>query len=220
MPIIFIKNIDKHTKLGLYSIPPHECLASKCPIDINEDIKTKCYSRRQEIAAEYLLLYELSKDERLRISHEQSGRPVLLQIKNNNEICKSKYKISISHTKGYVSIIISTVNNVAVDIEYKCNRIHKIKDRFLSSKELNEIKLSEYECIDHKTTRLLLYWCAKETVYKFYSDEMLTFQNMKVEPILHIHKVGEIGCKNLINNMQLNIQYMQTPEYLLTYTIG
>ena len=48
------------------------------------------------------------------IEHEYSGKPFI-------SICgkTTNYKIGISHTKGYVSVIVSTTQQVSVDIEYQ-----------------------------------------------------------------------------------------------------
>lgn len=53
------------------------------------------------------------------ISHNSDGKPFI-----------EGYNISISHTKGYVAIIISRFFEVGVDIEYPADRVLRIASRF------------------------------------------------------------------------------------------
>ena len=111
-----------------------------------------------------MLEYEISMgepsgaDNTVEIKHEESGKPLL-----------DGWHISISHTKGYVAVMLSKTREVGVDIEYVSERIKRIADRFLRPDE-------HAECISD----LLIHWCAKETVYKLYSEQDLTFQQMKI----------------------------------------
>lgn len=111
-----------------------------------------------------MLEYEISLGEPLRadntveIKHEESGKPLL-----------EGWHISISHTKGYVAVLLSKTREVGVDIEYVSERIKRIADRFLRPDEYAE-----------SINELLIHWCAKETIYKLYSEQDLTFQQMKV----------------------------------------
>ncbi len=57
------------------------------------------------------------------------------------------YHISISHTLGYVAVILSRDYEVGVDIEYVSDRVNRISSRFLRDDEvfadLTEISLEE-----------------------------------------------------------------------------
>ena len=103
-----------------------------------------------------------TKAQVLEIKHEESGKPLL-----------EGWHISISHTKGYVAVMLSKTREVGVDIEYVSERIKRIADRFLRPDEHAE-----------RISDLLIHWCAKETIYKLYSEQDLTFQQMKVVGLL------------------------------------
>lgn len=95
------------------------------------------------------------------ITHNEDGKPFI-----------KGYNISVSHTKGIVAILLSKHLQVGIDIEYYSDRIKKIAERFLRPDE-----------IYNETSDLLTVWCAKEAVYKLYSEQHLTYQEMKVDVI-------------------------------------
>ena len=72
--------------------------------------------------------------------------------------------------KGFVAILLSKHLQVGIDIEYHSDRIQKIAQRFLRSDEKYTL-----------TSDLLTVWCAKEAVYKLFSEQHLTYQEMKVD---------------------------------------
>lgn len=208
MSTIYIKDIDQHTQLGLYSIDADLRIEQACPTIICKDLQKKSTTRQQETAAVYMLLREMIGRHDFVIEHESSGKPFI-------SICgkPSNYKIGISHTKGYVSVIVSTTQQVSVDIEYHSDRVQRIASRFLREDEMEDINK-----LTPSSTLLLLYWCAKETVYKLYSNTSLTFQNMKASYIGNIKDKGEFACKNLLNEEVIRINYILDNNLVLTYS--
>ena len=144
------------------------------------------------------------------IGHEPSGKPYV-----------EGYKIGISHTKGFVSVILSTSCDVAVDIEYINTRVLRIADRFLREDEKpNALQFSKEKKekgdkdVVPDVIPTLLFWCAKETIYKLYSDERLTFQNIK---IMDAEQGGALCGNNLITGESVRIDYTFNNDYVLTY---
>ena len=151
--LLSIENVADDVLLGLWQMEDDPSLK------IREQERKAI---RELVAA--MLEYETSMgepsgaDNTVEIKHEESGKPLL-----------DGWHISISHTKGYVAVMLSKTREVGVDIEYVSERIKRIADRFLRPDE-------HAECISD----LLIHWCAKETVYKLYSEQDLTFQQMKI----------------------------------------
>lgn len=110
--------------------------------------------RRQEWLAVRVLLKELLGEE-TQIAYRPNGAPYLPD---------RKLHISISHTKGYVAVMLDERFPVGIDVEYLSDRVHKIRSRFLCPEE--------EEMIDavHETEHLLVCWCAKETLFKLISQ--------------------------------------------------
>ena len=217
MSIVFIKNIAPHTKIGLWKIECSEHLESACPPSARRVILGKCKSRQTETFAVYSLLKEMTGRDNLIIEHEPSGRPFITTFQDEGEKPLG-WNIGISHTKGYAAVILSEDDAVSVDIEYRSARIEKIADRFLRNDENDNIKKLGNENGNIRTTRLLLYWCAKETVYKYFSDTRLTFQNICVEYTEKDDvKEGCFSCKNIINGETLDIHYIQNENFVMTW---
>ena len=105
--------------------------------------------RRQERFASRVLLKELLGEE-ARVDYHSTGAPFLA--------CVPLY-ISISHTKDYVAVILDK-RPTGIDIEYRSDRILKIRSRFMNPEEEAGIDL------EHEVEHLLIHWCAKETLFK------------------------------------------------------
>ena len=80
--------------------------------------------RRQERFASRVLLKELLGEE-VRVDYHSTGAPFLA--------CVPLY-ISISHTKDYVAVILDK-RPTGIDIEYRSDRILKIRSRFMNPEE-------------------------------------------------------------------------------------
>lgn len=123
--------------------------------------------RRQEFLTSRVVL-KLIMDSENGISHNEDGKPA---IEGNS------MKISISHTCGYLAILLHSDLNVGIDIEQKREKIFRVKNRFLSQEELaNTDKANE---MDH----LLLQWSAKESMFKMMNQRDIDFQtDLHIEP--------------------------------------
>ena len=95
--------------------------------------RLKADSRRMEYVAVRVLLKTLLGRE-LHIAHEPSGKPYLVE---------GGYRISISHTKGYVAVALHKSLCPGVDIEYFAERVKKVASRFVRKDELQGV--SRYE---------------------------------------------------------------------------
>ncbi len=127
------------------------------------------------------------------LTHDDSGKPVL-----------AGFHISISHTVfktgGYAAIMLSRHHDVGIDIEYRSERIMKIAARFLRSDE------KPVSVTDH-----LVCWCAKEAVYKLYSADDLTYQQMRV--------AGDMSeVMNMKRGVAVPIHTIANDRFVLVYS--
>lgn len=148
-------------------------------------------ARQRERKAVNDMLKELAGDKKL--THNEAGKPQL-----------EGFNISISHTVtksgGFAAIMLSSEHNVGIDIEYKINRVMKIASRFLRGDE-HPVTVDEH----------LVYWCAKEAVYKLYSDDDLTYQQMRVNAAM-------TEVDNLKRGVVSKVSSVITDEFVLVYT--
>lgn len=217
MPLLYIERIDEYTQLGTWLFDACTHIEDVCPPDVYNQTRTMCNNRQKETAAVYALLNEMLGRGGWIIDHEDSGRPILRH---------SDMEISISHTKNYASIILSKQNRVAVDIEYISDRICKIEDKFMrgdeqaySRKLMQQIAIAK-NSNTNKACILLLFWCAKETMYKYYSDEHLALQDIKIEQITSNGiDNGNIICQNTLSGETKTLVYKVNNCTVLTYLV-
>lgn len=85
------------------------------------------------------------------VAYRNNGEPYL----EGSPLC-----VSISHTRNYVAVAIAPFR-IGIDIEYKSDRILRITQKFLTTSETSQLAQAT-----HKTDTALLFWCAKEALYK------------------------------------------------------
>lgn len=210
MALLFINEIDKDVRLGVWEMEENLNYEKFASLPFYDRLMGLSDGRRKETASVYSLLFAMTGNRNLVIGHEPSGKPYV-----------EGYKIGISHTKGFVSVILSTSCDVAVDIEYINTRVLRIADRFLREDEKpnafqfsKEKKENGDKDVVPDVIPTLLFWCAKETIFKLYSDERLTFQNIK---IMDAEQGGALCGNNLITGKSVRIDYTFNNDYVLTY---
>ena len=163
-------------------------------------------SRRKEFLAARLLLKKLiNKEERILYTIE--GKPYLA----NNQ-----FQLSISHTKGYVAVIVHPNQPVGIDIEYKSPRVLNIKHRFLSDEELS------YMPVNDGVNCLLTCWSAKESMFKIINESSVDFKEH-----LHLHpfdfqKNNRIHAFETRTNQKqaFNIHFKEYEDFVFTCICG
>lgn len=129
--------------------------------------KTTSEKRKQEWLAVRLLLKEMTGGEES-IEYHPNGAPF---------IPGSDYTISISHTKGYAALLLQKNVFAGIDIEYRSDRALKLKDRFLSPEESAHLDMADM------LTHALLYWSAKEVLFKMTGQENTDFRkHLRIDP--------------------------------------
>lgn len=148
--------------------------------------------RKREFLAVHALLREVMGHD-VEMTHLPSGKPVV-----------AEGQVSVSHTKGYAAIVFSPVDTVAIDIEYVSERVNRVAHRFIREDE---------EAGD--LYKRLILWSAKETAYKFFSEDNLLFYDMRVFPFAVSDKVCKL--ENRKRGCTLDIHFELTGDYVLTY---
>jgi len=170
MPLILLKNIDDGV-IGLWKISEeleelHQ-LAGLSPQDLNTYSGISALHRKKEWLATRALLNNLVT-KYSPIKYHNDGRPYPET---------GQYNISISHTTGFVAVMVHEHLIPGIDIELTARQVGRVASRFLSP--------GEQEACSEKTgfsnQRLLLHWCAKEAVFK-----MVPFSNIEFSTDIHI----------------------------------
>jgi len=170
--------------------------------DIDRVESYRLESRKQEFLAARCLIKEIIGQEPI-IDYLQSGKPV---IKN------SDYKISISHTKGFVAVAFSKQLFAGVDIEYPSERVARVFKRFVSDEE--ELFIPENKRVEYYT----MLWCLKESMYKMYDRKSSIFNvNFICHPFT-LQKQGEIEATfDFEDRRKFSFDYITTDDFYLVY---
>ena len=174
MAVVNIREVYPGVSLGLWQMDESpeqlfDLYPHLLPYRSSLDDKYKNDGRKLEFLAIRALMYEM-----LRVNGASKG--LLSHAGDFTHNGQGKplfrgYHVSISHTKGYAALILSKKSEVAVDIEYMSDRVERIASKFLRKDE-------RADSLDSK----LVHWCAKETVFKLFSEENLLFEEMRVKP--------------------------------------
>ncbi|GHT17926.1 hypothetical protein FACS189429_3150 [Bacteroidia bacterium] len=157
--------------------------------------------QREQMAAKNVLETLLNKN--VEIIHDADGKPFL---KDNT------LKISISHSKTKIAVIIHPEKNVGIDIEEITPKILRIAPRFLSAKELATIAQS--------AENYTVAWAAKEAAYKITGKAAVDFSaSLEIQTLFAKSKTeGEIELKFLPQKLIIPFYYKILDNNVLVYS--
>jgi 4'-phosphopantetheinyl transferase EntD len=163
--------------MAVFSITPHKCgsviavwkieeseeeLLRQCAVPKDElealQYMTSPQRRRERLAVRALLNTVLG--EKAYLGHHDNGRPFL-----QNNVAN----ISITHTAQFAAIIYNPTLDVGIDMEALARHFGAVEKKALSGEE--RAWLSDR----HRHTQLCLIWCAKEALYKRFSEAGIDF---------------------------------------------
>lgn len=146
-------------------------------------------------------LLDLLFGEEVELSHFDDGKPYI----------KGKtIEISISHTKGYAAVARNPNGPIGIDIEYRSDRVLRIKSKFLSDRET----ALQQACNLDESDFCLLAWCVKEAAFKKCGLHEIDFKQHFVLSAINPDKVVLDVCKGNFST-QLTFDYLITPEWTL-----
>lgn len=212
MPISDIFHLNNEVQIGVWEITEStDELAQR--IQLNEaesrsfELFTNEKRKKEWLAIRNLLNY---MDQEASIVYLENGKP---RLGNKDGF------ISLSHTKGWVTIILHKKCDVGCDIERLTEKVIRIKEKFVSPSEQEKAKTHLNSIIYYS-----LIWSAKEAIYKLFS-EVVTLE-FKTQISIDLPKIlndrGKIEARVFFNREQKKIEldYHIQPEYVLVYTLN
>lgn len=161
--------------------------------------------RETEKKAAGHVVKEVLQDEALEICYHASGKPYL----------ENGIGLSVSHAYDKLAVLFSfDEHEVGVDIEKVRDKVLKIREKFLSARELHDLRDAEVE-------KYTLYWAAKEAIYKAHGTEGLLFaEQIAIEPFSAKEGTGEIIARVTREGSQKEycLMYHLLNDYVLVYT--
>lgn len=209
MPLVHQRVIAKDTELGIWKI--------------------------QEDESFFLQKMILSREDKLRIAdmHEVrriewlTGRWLVKKLAGRQSVCKtqhtgkpylenSKFQISISHSKGLVSVVVAP-KNVGIDIQKITPKVSRVAKKFMRTIEAASLQPESY--LEH----LHVYWGAKEALYKAYGMKGLDFKkHIHVNPFSY-QSQGQGNCKGLVAKNEyysdFDLHYEKYQEHILVFAL-
>lgn len=162
--------------------------------------------RKWEWLSVRALLFRLLGEHK-EVCYEPSGKPYLSD--------RSSF-ISISHTKGYVAVVLSPDRSVGIDIEQYAGRVHKVAHKYMREDE----PVSLYK--EDDTWSLLLHWSAKEVMFKCMDADEVDFRrHLRIEPFVPQEEGLFLGHEyRTAQQRQFRIHYLMHPDFVMTWHIG
>ena len=207
MPLL-LKHNDVDSLWGVWQMgESYEELCALLPPAMVAEAESRFQAphRRREWLSVRALLRELAGGD-CEILYQLSGKPYLSDASTF---------ISISHTRGYVAVILGR-KPVGIDIEQYGPRVHKVASRFMRTDEA----AVPFEGDD--TWSLLLHWSAKETMFKCLDSEAVDFQeHLRIFPFTPVRQ-GVFHAREYKTTARRTffIHYLLHPDFVLTWQVG
>ena len=138
------------------------------------------------------------------IHHTAGGKPILAD---------NSLKISFSHCKNWISVMVHPTFEVGIDIEKPTEQLMKIHTRFLGSEELLDFK--KYNDLNY----LRVVWSTKEALYKIIGESAYNFANqIRILPF-ELKQEGDLKAFFPKTGKEFLVHYQLTDHYTLAYSI-
>jgi phosphopantetheinyl transferase len=210
MPIVWSQNLAEKGKIAIWEISETDQeLYNMLQLDEKEEQHFQTLSKarqKQWLGSRVLLRTLLQTEEHIELIIDEHRKPFL-----NN----FPFEIAISHANHLAAVIIYEGKKVGVDIEKISERILKIKNKFLSSEELNFIAAA------NELEQLHVCWGVKESLFKLYGKGSLPFIDGIKIAAFEYDKTVEVAANIAIPAYQanFNVQYLKYEDFMLTWVI-
>lgn len=132
---------------------------------------------------------------------------------NKPHLIGGKEHISITHSYPYVAAQLHLEKPVGIDLENVTDKILKLEHKFLNEQETFDAR--------HNVVKLMVYWSAKEALYKIHGRRSLIFkEQLEIAPFeLETSGVlyGSIYENRMIEKVEL--YYKIDDRFLMVYTL-
>jgi 4'-phosphopantetheinyl transferase EntD len=211
MPVIFSKNISENCIVTLWKIEEEADYFLKY-LHIKEDNLETCSKATHPIKQlEWLASRTCVKYTVELLEHTYQG--IEKDEHNNPYLSDIQGFVSLSHTSNYAVAIVSLEEEVGIDIEKISDKLSRVAHKFLSE--------SERLHAGDDLFKLCIYWCAKESLYKWYGKKNLSFkENIYIEPFEDNPTMvkGEIFIDGVLKTEHL-LEVFYVEDYVVTATI-
>ena len=211
MAVIFSKNISEQCIVTLWKIEENAHFFLQYLNIEEKDLPTFSKATHPHKQLEWLASRTCVKYTVELLEHNYQG--IEKDEHNNPFLSEIQGYVSLSHTNEYAVAIISLTDEVGIDIERVSNKLSRVAHKFLSSDELTHAADDLF--------KMCVYWCAKESLYKWYGKKNLSFKdNIFVEPFNEKPTMiqGEIFIDGQLKTQhELAVFYVE--DFVITATV-
>ncbi|MFN8286008.1 MAG: 4'-phosphopantetheinyl transferase superfamily protein [Chitinophagales bacterium] len=148
--------------------------------------------------------------------NELTGHPceVLKDAYGKPYLKDSAQKVSITHTALFAGVLLSDKQQVGMDLEMITPKVERIAHKFLYPEELAAIKA------DEKIEKLILYWSAKEALYKLHGRRQLEFKSQLLIEPFELQLKGTLSAAIKASDMNvkgLSLHYEFFEDHVVTW---
>lgn len=156
-------------------------------------------SKRQQEQLVVRVLIKTLLNRNIEILYKESGKPYLTD----------GLFISVSHTKNYAAVSLSSKKDTGIDIEAISDKVIRVRKRFISD--------SEYICEDNELIHLLIHWAAKESLFKIVDQKTTKLNDdFILSPFSPSDDEGYFFITDSIRNEIYRGQYFVEKDFVLT----
>lgn len=193
--------------LGIWQITesPNDLIVGFRTEEVNDpDFRKYTNDKRK---AEWLCTRSLIREmigHNFSISYLSNGKPLLHHPQYQ--------KISISHSRNFVAVIVHRSREAGIDIEETSRDFSRVAQRYLSDRELkNTTGNNGLKC---------LYWCIKEAIFKLIEEDGIDFKK-QIAIFQDAKNPDQYQAEYLANGKgrRLNISYDFIAENCLVWVI-
>lgn len=212
MPLIVIATGVDNIKINVWHIQESESelyslYSEQC--GMNSDVNPVSFpleSRRKQWMACRLALNDMLEKINYNVRYTPVGKPYIEP--------RQIGAISFSHTAEYAAVALNTNGSIGLDIEKLSSRIQRVKERFLSNEELRES--------NHDIHKLVTYWTAKESLFKYTDLSELDFSNnLLIKPFIYTHTPFTINgtITKGVHHENIDLRIITLNDHIIAYTL-
>ncbi|MBQ1936446.1 MAG: 4'-phosphopantetheinyl transferase superfamily protein [Bacteroidales bacterium] len=210
MALYLIKDLDDdyHLRVGVWQITESEQeLKSLCSVP-SDELEEISYIRNESLRKQKLAvraLLDCMFEEKVYLSHHDNGKPYIENSATN---------ISITHTNKYVAIITGEGGELGIDCESLDRDFSAVEKKALSEDEIEDLD------DDKRNEQLAIYWCAKEAIYKKFSQYHVDFAEQIEIDNFRVKGEGELDATFTQKDgyeEELELQYMTFDRHVLVW---
>jgi 4'-phosphopantetheinyl transferase len=187
----------KESEVELLSILPSNILTDA------EYLESKSPLKRLEFLTSRLAIRYLANQLNVNfdgLKKDIHGKPYLVN---------STWKMSITHSKVFMGVIMHPSKEVGIDIELPQKKMWKILPRLFSEQEIIEV--------GKDIEKMSVYWSAKEALYKLYGKRGVDFKDNLLLHQKENDLIGEIKMEDYHAHHQLLQERID--DYLLVWAV-